>query len=152
VGFRTPPKGRRTHKAHRIERVTTDLLDQRLSRITRHRCAPLRKFSDISLREREGPTARRFEPIGKAVCDVVLDRSPVLKFLWATRLQEREQKVVGMAADRWASFYPANRLSSSFGVTSLSSPVDKSKTNPRMTILEGIHGCDLSFSTCFCVA
>jgi short chain dehydrogenase len=37
-------------------------------------------------------------------------------------------------------------------VTSLSSPVDKSKTNPRITTLEGIHGCDLSFSTCLCVA
>jgi hypothetical protein len=46
----------------------------------------------------------------------------------------------------------ATAAMSSLGVTSLSSPVDKSKTNPRITIFEGIHGCDLSFSTCFCVA
>ena len=32
-----------------------------------------------------------------------------------------------------------------FGVTSLSSPVVKSQTNPRITTFEGIHGCDLSF-------
>ncbi len=38
-----------------------------------------------------------------------------------------------------------------FGVTSLSSPVAKSKTNPRIATSEGIHGCDLSFRTCFCV-
>jgi len=41
---------------------------------------------------------------------------------------------------------------SSFGVTSLNSPVAKSKTNPRIVTSEGIQGCDLSFSTCFCVA
>jgi len=47
--------------------------------------------------------------------------------------------------------YATAAMLSFFGVTSLSSPVDKSKTNPRITTLEGIQGCDLSFSTCFCV-
>ena len=49
------------------------------------------------------------------------------------------------------SILPIDYLSS-FGVTSLSSPVAKSKTNPRIATSDGIHGCDLSFSTCFCVA
>jgi hypothetical protein len=40
----------------------------------------------------------------------------------------------------------------SVGVTSFNLPVDKSITNPRITTSEGIHGCDLSFSTCLCVA
>jgi hypothetical protein len=38
------------------------------------------------------------------------------------------------------------------GVTSRSAPEAKSKTNPRITTSEGIHGWDLSLSTCFCVA
>jgi hypothetical protein len=50
-----------------------------------------------------------------------------------------------------ANFHAANCLFASFGVTSFNSPVDKSRTNPRITTFEGIHGCDLSFSTCFCV-
>jgi hypothetical protein len=52
----------------------------------------------------------------------------------------------------WQISIRPNDYLSSFGVTSLSSPVDKSKTNPRIITFDGIHGCDLSFSTCFCVA
>jgi len=52
---------------------------------------------------------------------------------------------------RRISMQPIDYLSF-FGVTSLNSPVAKSKTNPRIATFEGIHGCDLSFSTCFCVA
>jgi D-arabinose 1-dehydrogenase-like Zn-dependent alcohol dehydrogenase len=49
------------------------------------------------------------------------------------------------------NFHAANCLLASFGVTSFSSPVDKSRTNARITTSVGIHGCDLSFSACFCV-
>jgi hypothetical protein len=49
-------------------------------------------------------------------------------------------------------FKAASPLSHYPPVTSLSSPVKKSKINPRMTTFEGIHGCELSFNTCLCVA
>ena len=59
--------------------------------------------------------------------------------------------VLDPSAEILPLFHPNDYLPS-FGVTSLNSPVDKSKTNPRMTTSEGIHGCVPSFKTCFCVA
>jgi len=64
----------------------------------------------------------------------------------------RSRSFVAGVLNQLAFLWTGATALSSFSVTSASLPVDKSKTNPRIATLEGIHGCDLSFSTCFCVA
>jgi len=64
---------------------------------------------------------------------------------------QRRNHFVAPPPGMWQMFMQPIDYFLPFGVTSFSAPVDKSRTKPRITTSDGIHGCDLSFSTCFCV-
>ena len=61
-----------------------------------------------------------------------------------------DARILQDRAPKSTPFESGNYLSS-LGVTSFIPPVSRSKTNARMITSDGIQGCDLSFSTCFCV-
>jgi len=50
-----------------------------------------------------------------------------------------------------STLFESGNYLSSLGVTSFIPPVSRLKTNARMITSDGIQGCDLNFSTCFCV-